>query len=463
MSLRIYNTLTRQKEEFEPGEDGTVRMYTCGPTVYDYAHIGNFRTYMFEDILRRYLELSGYRVIQVMNITDVDDKTIQGARSKGDSLDAYTAPYIEAFFEDLDTLRMERAQHYPRATEHIGEMVSLIRKLLESGYAYKKGDSIYYRIEKFRSYGKLSGIDTGGMRSGVRVEADEYEKEDVRDFALWKGKKEGEPSWETEIGEGRPGWHIECSAMSMKYLGESFDIHCGGVDNIFPHHENEIAQSEAATGKQFVRYWIHSEHLIVEGQKMSKSLGNHFTLRDLLREGGDSRAIRYLLASSHYRGRLNFTRDGLHQARESVKRLNDFYTRVKDTETTDYSSGGITGEVEAVSHAFRAALDDDLNTAKALGVTFDFVRSVHTFLDSSPMTEKEKQAVLEVMADFNRVFDVIELERDGLESDILALIGEREEARNTGDFEKADNLRETLLERGVILEDTPTGTRWKRK
>jgi cysteinyl-tRNA synthetase len=462
MGIHLYNTFTKENELLKPAQEGIIRMYTCGPTVYDYAHIGNFRTYMFEDVLRRYLKLRGYNVIQVMNITDIDDKTIKGALEMGVSLEEYTEPFIHAFFEDLDILRIERAEHYPRATQHIEEMVSMITELLEKGYAYRRDDSIYFSISKFQPYGELSGINKEEMKLGERVEADEYEKDDVRDFVLWKGKKEGEPSWNTDLGEGRPGWHIECSAMSMKYLGESFDIHCGGVDNIFPHHENEIAQSEAATGKPFVRYWIHSQHLIVEGQKMSKSLGNHFTLRDLLAEGYDPKAIRYLLASSHYRGMLNFTMDGLHQAKEAVQRLNDFYRRVIEIEAVDVSSGQAEGFVESSSKEFKEALDDDLNTAKALGVIFDFVRRVNAFLDESQVSEKEKKLILGVMSDFNQIFEVIELEKGDLDEEIHGMIRQREEYRKSGKYEEADLIRKELLNRGIVLEDTPAGTRWKK-
>lgn len=438
-------------------------MYTCGPTVYDYAHIGNFRTYMFEDLLRRYLKLRGYKVTQVMNITDVDDKTINGAREKGVSLDEYTEPFIEAFFEDIDMLRIQRAEHYPRATQHVQEMVDLVMSLLEKGYAYRREDSVYFSISKFPSYGKLSGIDLGGIKSGISIEADEYDKDDVRDFALWKGKKEGEPSWSAPIGEGRPGWHIECSAMSMKYLGDSFDIHCGGVDNIFPHHENEIAQSEAATGKQFVKYWIHSEHLIVEGQKMSKSLGNQYTLRDLLAEGYEPSAIRYLLSSSHYRGRLNFTRDGLHQAKESVQRLNDFYRRIVESKTHEESTGEVEQLVGEASKEFFNALDDDLNTAKALGVIFELIRKVNSHLDVSAISQSEKDQVLYMLRQFNDVFDVINQERDELSEEIREKIREREEARERGDFQKADSIRCQLEKMGIALEDTRNGTRWKKR
>ncbi len=309
--LRFYNTLSNRKEPFVPLYPGKVLIYTCGPTVYDYAHIGNFRSYIFEDLLRRYLKFKGYQVTQVMNITDVDDKIIRASKAAGQDIGEFTKKYISAFFEDLDALGIERAEFYPRATEHIPEMVELIKKLQQKGFTYTTDGSIYFKLSSFPSYGKLSKIDLQGIKPGARMDLDEYEKEDVRDFVLWKGKKEGEPYWKTELGPGRPGWHIECSAMSMHYLGESFDIHAGGVDLIFPHHENEIAQSEAATSRQFVRYWLHCRHLIVEGEKMSKSKGNYYTLRDLLGKGYQPLAVRYLLLSAHYRRQLNFTKEGL--------------------------------------------------------------------------------------------------------------------------------------------------------
>jgi cysteinyl-tRNA synthetase len=333
--LRIYNTLTNSKEEFCPAEPGVVRFYTCGPTVYDFAHIGNFRTFVFQDLLRRYLRFRDYRVIHVMNITDVDDRTIQMARTQGISLMEYTARYTEAFLEDSQKLGLQPPDFMPRATGHIPEMVQLIRRLEEGGYTYRRDGSIYFSIARFPEYGKLSKQDFKGMQAGARVDNDRYDKDEARDFVLWKARKEGDDFWETDIGPGRPGWHIECSAMSMKYLGESFDIHCGGIDLVFPHHENEIAQSECATGKPFVHYWVHPEFLVVEGEKMSKSLGNFFTLRDLLDQGHSPQAIRYLLLSVHYRKQLNFTMDGLRQAESSIQRLEDFRQRM--TELADTS------------------------------------------------------------------------------------------------------------------------------
>ena len=355
-------------------------MYTCGPTVYDYAHIGNFRAYAWEDLLRRYLKARGYRVVHVMNITDVDDKTIRGARAAGVSLDQFTEKYIQAFFEDLDTLGIERAEHYPRATRHIPEMVDLVRRLMERGHAYESKGSIYFRLDSFPDYGKLANLDREGMIANFRVDSDEYEKSDVRDFVLWKARKEDEPYWDTSLGEGRPGWHVECSAMSMKYLGESFDIHTGGTDNIFPHHENEIAQSEAATGKRFVRTWMHCSHLVVNGEKMSKSKGNFFTLRDLIQRGCGARAVRYLLISQHYRKPLNFTLEGIAWAASNLNRLGDCVRRLagslpsgRDEALARFTSG--------VRDRFYDAMDDDLNSATALGFLFELVREGNTASD----------------------------------------------------------------------------------
>ena len=371
--IKFYNTLTKKKEEFIPIEDKIVKMYTCGPTVYDFAHIGNFRAYIFEDLLHRYLEFKGYKVVRVMNITDVDDKTIDGAKREGISLKEYTDRYLKYFLEDMETLRIKKPDYLPRATEHIKEMVEIIKKLIEKGYAYRKNGSIYYAISKFPGYGKLSGIELKNIKPGVRIETDEYTKEDVRDFALWKEAKEEEGVWwETEIGKGRPGWHIECSAMSMKYLGETFDIHTGGVDNIFPHHENEIAQSEAATGKKFVNYWLHCAHLLVNNEKMSKSKGNFYTLRDLLKKGYNPVAIRYLLLTTHYRDPLNFTEKSLKAAENTIKNYNGFYSSLgffKESKEED-----IEKEIERARNCFIENLDDDLNISPALASIFNLIK-----------------------------------------------------------------------------------------
>lgn len=465
-NIYFFNTLTRRKEKFVPLEKGKVKMYTCGPTVYDFAHIGNFRAFVFEDLLRRWLEYCGYKVIHVMNITDVDDKTIAAARKKGISLREYTEHYTRAFFEDITALNIEKAHYYPRATEHIPEMVALIKKLLEKGYAYRGEDgSIYYDISKFKDYGKLSKIRVKELKPGARVKVDEYGKEEAHDFALWKAwdEEDGDVFWETELGKGRPGWHIECSAMSMKYLGETFDIHCGGVDNIFPHHENEIAQSEAATGKQFVRYWLHNEYLLVEGRKMSKRFGNYYTLRDLLAKGYDPKAIRYLLMSTHYRQQLNFTFEGLEAAKNAVDRLTNFVYRLLDAD------GEGCGEkigllMESVQKRFEEAMCDDLNIAVALAAIFNFVREVNKLMDDNKLSRGEAEQVYELMMRFDKVLGVIgevKKEEEKLPKEAEELIRKREEARKVRDWETADKIRERLKAMGVIVEDTPQGVKWR--
>jgi len=460
--IKFFNTLTKKKEEFLPVEDNIVKMYTCGPTVYDLAHIGNFRAYVFEDLLHRYLEFRNYKVIRVMNITDVDDKTIRGARENGVSLREYTDKYIKIFIEDMETLRLKKPDFMPRATEHIKEMVELIKKLLEKGYAYYKDDSIYFSISKFPSYGKLSGIDKSKVKIGARIDVDEYEKEDLRDFVLWKKAKEDEGVWwETEIGKGRPGWHIECSAMSMKYLGETFDIHTGGVDNIFPHHENEIAQSEAATGKKFVNYWLHCAHLLVNGEKMSKSKGNFYTLRDLLNKGYNPVAIRYLLLSTHYRDPLNFTENSLKQAENTVKNYNDFYKGLNICAGEIYNEE-IRKEIEKARNAFIESLDDDLNISGASSSIFNLIKKVNIFFSKGELGRKNVIEVKEFLEDIDNVLCILEKKEENLPEDILNLIKEREKARKEKDFKKADLIREKLKEKGIILEDTPYGTRWKR-
>ncbi|MEM3551632.1 MAG: cysteine--tRNA ligase, partial [Candidatus Bathyarchaeia archaeon] len=401
----FFNTLTRRKEKFVPLEEGKVRIYTCGPTVYDYAHIGNFRTFVFQDLLRRWLEYKGFKVIQVMNITDVDDKTIRGARRQNIPLKEYTDYYMKAFFEDIEALNLEKAEYYPRATEHIPEMVDLIKRLMEKGYAYRGEDgSIYYDISKFKDYGKLSKLKIEELKPGARVKVDEYGKEEARDFALWKAwdEEDGDVFWETEIGKGRPGWHIECSTMAMKYLGETIDIHSGGVDLIFPHHENEIAQSEAATGKTFARYWLHSEHLLVEGRRMAKRYGNFYTLRDLMARGYDPKAIRYLLMSTHYRQQLNFTFEGLEAAKGAVDRLTTFVRRLLEAEGV-----GCGEEIKRlmidVQERFESAMGDDLNISVALAALFDFVRDVNKLMDENKLSRQEAEEVYNLMMKFDKV------------------------------------------------------------
>ena len=408
MALVLFNTMTRRKEEFVPLQEGQVRMYTCGPTIYDYAHIGNDRAYVFEDLLRRYLKYNGYQVTQVMNITDVDDKSIAGARRTGKSLDEYTAPYKQAFFDDLDILRVERAEHYPEATRHIEEMVALIQKLQEKGIVYQAEGNLYYRISEFPEYGKLSHMKLEDLKAGARVNADEYEKEQVSDFALWKAweEKDGQVYWETPLGKGRPGWHIECSAMSMKYLGESFDIHTGGVDNMFPHHENEIAQSEAATGKPFARYWLHNEHLIIAGKKMSKSLGNYYTLKELLDKGHDPIAIRYLLMSTHYRQQLNFTIKGIEGASNALRRIQDFLNNLSlASGKADHPR--LDGILEDARKGFEGFLDDDLNISGALGSIFTMIGEVNKLMAGDELSATDAGKVKALMARFDRVLAVM--------------------------------------------------------
>jgi len=460
--LRIYNTLTNAKEEFHPIEEGVVRLYTCGPTVYDYAHIGNFRTFVFQDLFRRYLHYHKYRVIHVMNITDVDDRIIQNAHAQGMSLKDYTTKYTEAFFEDSKTLHIELPELMPYATDHIPEMVALIKRLEAKGLTYCKDGSIYFSITRFPGYGKLSKADFSGIQAGARIDTDRYDKDNARDFALWKASKEGEDFWETEIGPGRPGWHIECSAMSMKYLGESFDIHCGGIDLVFPHHENEIAQSEGATGKPFVHYWVHPEFLIVDGEKMSKSLGNQFTLRDLLAKGVSPEVLRYLFLSVHYRKQLNFTPDALRQTQASIQRLEDFVQRLKEMADTPEPCQCFAAEVEEARQRFIEAMDDDLNTSAALAVVFDFVRSTYLKVDHKRLSGGDARAALGFVQEIDKVFAVLRTQPELLDEEIQRQIEARQQARRRREFAEADRIRKWLLSKGIQLEDTRDGTRWKR-
>ncbi|MCK5125394.1 MAG: cysteine--tRNA ligase [candidate division Zixibacteria bacterium] len=467
MALKFFNTMTRSKEAFAPIEDNHVRMYTCGPTVYNFAHIGNLRTFLFEDILNRYLTYKGFKVTQVMNLTDIDDKTIKGCIAEQVSLSDYTQKYKDGFFEDIDTLKIKRASVYPSATEHVDEMVEIIQGLLEKGAAYKTKDgSIYYKISSFDGYGKLSHMKMDELRVGAseRTASDEYEKEQVSDFALWKSWDEvdGDVFWETPIGKGRPGWHIECSAMSMKYLGETFDIHTGGVDNIFPHHENEIAQSEGYTGNTFANMWMHAAHLIVEGKKMSKSAGNFYTLREILEKGYAPLAIRFLLISTHYRMPLNFTFDGLDGAKEGVKRYNDFIDNLADV-SSEIDGGEAGGIIEKAKVNFVEALDDDLNMSEAFGVVFNFIRDINRLKAKDKLSKSEATAVLETIAGFDSVFDLRKKEDASLDSDIEAMIQARIDARDSKNWAEADRIRDELQAQGIILEDTPGGTKWKRE
>jgi cysteinyl-tRNA synthetase len=460
--IRFHNTYSRRKEEFTPLDAGAVRMYTCGPTVYDFAHIGNFRAYVWEDLLRRFLKSRGFQVTQVMNITDVDDKTIRGAAAAGTSLDDYTHQFIQAFFEDLGALGVERAEHYPRATRHIPEMVALIQKLVEKGNAYESKGSFYFKLDSFPAYGRLAGLDREGLIANFRVDSDEYEKSDVRDFVLWKAAKEGEPFWDTPLGRGRPGWHIECSAMSMKYLGESFDIHTGGADNVFPHHENEIAQSEAATGKPFVHTWMHCAHLVVNGEKMSKSLGNFYTLRDLLAQGHDARAIRYLLVSQHYRKPINFTLEGISWAGANLHRLGDCVRRLEAPSTPGENSR-LTEFTTQVIQSFNDSMDDDLNSAAAMGFVFELVREVNSAADRSELPASNAGELKRFFGEISSVFGFELGAQLTLDQELESLVAKREDFRKSRKFAEADAIRDELLRRGILLEDTPSGVRWKKK
>ncbi|MBW2973374.1 cysteine--tRNA ligase [Candidatus Woesearchaeota archaeon] len=464
MAFKIFNTMSRKKEVFKPLKKGEVTMYICGPTVYDYPHIGNYRAYVFGDLLNRYLKYLGFKVKFVQNLTDVDDKTIRDSQKEGVSLKEYTEKFIKAFFEDLDTLNIVRADVYPKATEHIKEMVAMVKNLLDKGFAYKSEDGcIYYSISKFKDYGKLAHLDPEQLKEGAsgRVLSDEYDKENMRDFALWKAwtPEDGDVFWETEVGKGRPGWHIECSAMSMKYLGDTFDIHGGGVDLIFPHHQNEIAQAEGATGKQFVRYWVHNEWLLVEGQKMSKSLGNFYTLRDILEKKYHPMAIRYLLLGTHYRQQLNFTFKGLEAARSSLQRIWDFMQKL-DELSGKGNAELVDKAIEKAKKEFDDALNDDLEISRALAAVFEFIKEINVAMPD--LSKDDAKKIKDFMTDLDKVLGFIVVKKEKISEDIQKLVDERETARKAKDFKKADEIRDKLKEMGIVLEDTPQGVRWKK-
>ena len=470
--LRLYNTLTRQEEPFAPTQDGTVRMYACGPTVYARAHIGNFRYFVCVDVLRRTLKhLGGYTMREAINLTDVDDKTIAGAQAAGVELPEYTEPWIRAFREDVEQLGIETPEEMPRATDkaNLRAMGDLIAALGRNGHTYARDGSTYFKISTLADYGKLARLDHEGMKSGVSVDVDEYSKDDVRDFVLWKATRAGEPTWDVGAGPGRPGWHLECSAMALRLLGEPpIDIHAGGIDLLFPHHENEIAQSEAATRRPFSRFWVHIEHLFVENEKMSKSLGNVYTLPDVLARGHRASALRYLLLSSHYRKQLNFTWAGMEQAEESLRRIGDFLARL-ETVSGDRRSTAVQAAIEKAGVAFRAALLHDLNTAAGLAAIFDLVRDVNAAIDAKDIGRADADAARRAIDEFDCVLGVITLRRaeDAQPpvpiDEIERLIEERKAARTRRDFAAADGIRHALAERGILLEDNPGGTRWKRK
>jgi len=494
MALRLFNTMSARVEEFHPIQPNEVRMYACGPTVYDYGHIGNFRTFVAVDILQRFLAQSGYKLHYVMNITDVDDKIIRNSARDKLSVQQYTAKYEQAFLEDSATLNIQQPK-LVRATEHIPEMAEFIAKLERKGLAYRTDDgSFYFRIAKFPAYGKLSKKDFAGMEDGARVDVDEYEKDNARDFALWKGPKPGEASWETSLGVGRPGWHIECSVMSMEELGETFDLHAGGEDLIFPHHENEIAQSESLTGKTFANFWFHARFLLVEGEKMSKSLGNFFTIRDLVLKGYKPSSIRYLLCSVPYRNQLNFTFDGLRQAATSVDRLRNFRLRLKSASLPDGSNEAMSKLANDTVERMKAALDDDLNTAQAQAAIFEMVRAANAAFDAGEMKKNDVGPLLRAVEKFDEIFAVLDdddtpkvktildwARAEGREKEItpeaLAIadlgglsdsviegkIAEIIAARAARDFKRSDALRAELTEAGILVEITKDGIRWRRK
>ncbi len=475
MPLRIFNTLTGRVEEFTPGgvkkecagDYPPVTIYSCGPTVYSYAHIGNFRTFMFNDFFRRYLKFRGFTVDHAMNITDVDDKTINGANQERLSLSDYTDRYIKIFFEDLKALNIEPVEHTPRATESIDGMIDLMSLLNEKGIMYEKDGSLYFSIKKFDSYGRLSRLDSREIRAGARYDADEYDKDDVRDFALWKASKEGEPSWDTPFGKGRPGWHIECSAMVRRVFGRTIDVHTGGVDLIFPHHENEIAQSEVAYGEKFVRYWIHVEHLLVEGTKMSKSKGNYYTLRDLLEKGYSPRAIRYLLISSHYRKQLNFTLEGINQAASALERIDNLVIRLGEITADSDENLMIKTISDDFIKKFIEHVDDDLNISKGIGDFFEYMHTVNSLIDEGRVFKSDAERLLGVLRRIDSVFGFIFFPgMAGGDVDVARiekLIQERLDARKSRNFKRADEIRDSLLGEGIVLEDTKEGTRWKKR
>ncbi|MGB6194270.1 MAG: cysteine--tRNA ligase [Terracidiphilus sp.] len=492
MTLRLFNTLTGQVDDLAPADGDALRMYACGPTVYDYGHIGNFRTFLQIDVLRRYLKLTGVRIRHVMNITDVDDKIIRNAAAAGIPIGEYTPPFVDAFFEDLNFLRVEQPEIIARATEHIPRMVALIQRLAAENAAYQTEDgSWYFRLSAFPEYGKLSKKDLTGIEDGARVDVDEYEKDSARDFALWKAAKPGETFWETPIGRGRPGWHIECSAMAMEYLGDTFDLHAGGEDLMFPHHENEIAQSETATHKTFARHWMHVRFLLVDGRKMSKSEGNFYTLRDLLLKGFKASAIRLALISVPYRHQHNFTFDGLAEATNAIDRLRTFYQRLVRGVFPAGDNPELQAAAKAAHETYMAALANDLNTAEARAPIFDLVRAGNTAIDQGKLHGSDRDAILKVLAAFDAVFDVIEdhdaeptrhalawaeqagrsadvapelLARQGLSDEAIeALVAERTLAKKHRNFARADQIRKELAEKGVVLEDLKDGVLWKRK
>jgi cysteinyl-tRNA synthetase len=470
LTLSLYNTATRQKEPLKPLVDREIKMYTCGPTVYNYAHIGNFRTYVFEDLLRRAIKFFGMQITQAMNLTDVDDKTIKGAIARNVTLDEYTKPFIDIFFEDLSTLKIEPVEYYPAATEYIAEMIALIQGLMEKGIAYVGGDgSVYYAINKFPTYGCLSHLHLDQLKAGAseRVASDEYDKEHIADFVLWKKydpERDGKIFWGSPYGPGRPGWHLECSAMAMSLLGQTIDIHVGGVDNIFPHHENEIAQSEAFSGKPFARMWLHSEHLVVDNKKMSKSLGNFYTLRDLLAKGYTGIQVRYMLLQTHYKTQLNFTFTGLEGVKHALQRLDDFIQRLSAIKT-EGENGSVAKTIEDSLKAFSEALADDLNISVALSVLFELVKHINALCDADKVLAGDANKVLLLLRKFDSVLAILTFEKkeEVIPKDLEEALFQRNQARKEKNWALSDSLRDMIASRGYIIEDTPLGARLKKK
>ena len=468
MTLRLHNTLTGTKDQFQPLTPGQVGMYTCGPTVWNFAHVGNLRAFLFYDLVRRHLKVSGYHLTHVMNLTDIDDRILDQAMHAGVTIGEYVEPYVAAFFEDMAALRAQQAEHYPRATEHIPEMIEMISALIEHQYAYVADGDVYFRIASFPSYGALSHLDRSGLKAGARVATDKYDKESVSDFALWKKAQPQDEklgaAWDAPFGRGRPGWHIECSAMSKRYLGDTFDIHAGGVDLMFPHHENEIAQSEAANHKQFARVWLHSEHLTdATGEKMSKSAGGFTTLRDLVDAGHDPVAVRFfLVASAHYRARLRLSTEGLHAAAEQVRRLREFADRVRRSAPTDAADDWLLRRIGELRSAYREALDDDLNLPQGVGIVFELVREANAALDAGRVGANAREALLAFISEFDAHLDVVRAEEPGLADEVERLISERETARKARDFARSDQIRDELRQKGIALEDSKDGVRWRR-
>lgn len=469
MALKLYNTFTRKKQVFKPLIDNHVRMYNCGPTVYNYAHIGNFRAFVCSDILKRYLLYKGFKVTQVMNITDVDDKTIRDSQKEGKSLTEFCEFYTNAFLEDMAALKISKPDVMPKATEHVDEMVAMIKKLLALGIAYRAEDGIYYSVQKWADYGKLSHIDLSKTEHGKRCAKDEYDKESVNDFALWKfwDAKDGDVFWETSLGKGRPGWHIECSAMSSKYLSESFDIHTGGIDLIFPHHENEIAQIEPVSGKKFVQFWLHNEYILVDGKKMSKSLGNFYTLRDILKKGYKPEAIRYLLLSTHYRTQCNFTLQALEAAQQSVDRLKEFVSMLKRVRGATLVEMSVQSEVKQritqLQKNFEKAMDDDLNISEALAAIFEAVNAIYKQYQNGMLKPTDAAVALTYFEKLDSILAILEQQEESVPVHVTALAEQRETARKKKDFKAADQLRDEIAKQGYIILDTPEGYVVKKK